>query len=448
MCTCPNCSTQDEEKKADLQSFQILYPNTDKLVPGRPTKEDPEGPEYEVLQEGEIRLLTLHSPSDFTLEKVSLTDDLQYVAVSYCWGEVGNVYPVSIDGHDVLLRGNVSEMLSQLCITHYVTRVWLDMICINQSDLSERSKQVPLMGKIYSKAAKVYAWLEAPDHKTNAVFNVLHKFHARKNEAPCPDDVDADYRWPYYRELFWNAWEEEVGHIPEKSELEDDQLHEELNWLRPLYNRPYWRRVWPIQELVLAEQILVCCGSMSIQFDDIYGLGPECGPYEQIFKFASHRSLKCESRGWFSMQTISDHRRRRTPRHHTSTYIVDLLPGMESKLMLDEVVEVYAQHHHCGCMKDKVYGFLELVPQWKERVTVDYKQSDRAVFLDVAKLGLLETTEGGGWNVAYMLWSAMRLGAYEVFSHFIHENVVTSTTAESIFDRTSTKVQTISCIPE
>jgi hypothetical protein len=60
------------------------------------------------------------------------------------------------------------------------------------------------------------------------------------------------------------------------------------------------------------------------------------------------------------------------------------------------VIEVFAQHHECSLPKDKVYGFRELVPQWKENLVVNYKRSDLEVFLDVAKLDLFESKKHGG----------------------------------------------------
>jgi hypothetical protein len=84
--------------------------------------------------------------------------------------------------------------------------------------------------------------------------------------------------------------------------------------------------------------------------------------------------------------------------------------------MFDEVIWIYAQHHECSLPKDKVYGFRELVPQWKENVVVNYKRSDLEVFLDVAKLDLFEPKKHGGWRVALCLWLAMGLGDREKFN--------------------------------
>lgn len=37
--------------------------------------------------------------------------------------------------------------------------IWVDAICINQSDEAEKMRQIPMMGDIYSKAAVTYIWL-------------------------------------------------------------------------------------------------------------------------------------------------------------------------------------------------------------------------------------------------------------------------------------------------
>jgi len=91
--------------------------------------------------------------------------------------------------------------------------------------------------------------------------------------------------------------------------------------------------------------------------------------------------------------------------------------------MLDEVIGVYARHHECSLPKDKVYGFRELVPQWKENLVVDYKRSNLEIFLDVANLDLFEPKKHGGWHVAFHLWSAMGLGDSEKFNDCLRQSL-------------------------
>jgi Heterokaryon incompatibility protein (HET) len=41
-------------------------------------------------------------------------------------------------------------------------RLWMDAVCIDQRGELERNAQVSVMGKIYSKATSVFAWLGWP----------------------------------------------------------------------------------------------------------------------------------------------------------------------------------------------------------------------------------------------------------------------------------------------
>jgi hypothetical protein len=46
--------------------------------------------------------------------------------------------------------------------------IWIDFLCINQSDTGEKCWQVALMGNIYRQAQKVIAWLGPADDSSNA----------------------------------------------------------------------------------------------------------------------------------------------------------------------------------------------------------------------------------------------------------------------------------------
>ena len=90
--------------------------------------------------------------------------------------------------------------------------------------------------------------------------------------------------------------------------------------------------------------------------------------------------------------------------------------------MFDEVIKVYAQHYKCSLLKDRVYSFCELVPQWKENLVVNYKRSNLEVFLDVAKLDLFELKKHRGWRVAFRLWLAIGLGDREKFNDCLRQS--------------------------
>jgi hypothetical protein len=294
--------------------------------------------------------------------------------------------------------------------------LWVDAICINQNDLAEMSEQVPKMGEIYSRAMKVYAWLGEADRQIDCVFDVLQEFRDRKREAKFPTHFDAAEQLSFYRQLFCDIYQDKAGTLPEQSDLDDDMLHEEFNW----------RRVWIVQELILAKVVVVCCGDKFIDFDDIYGLSLDWGSFEQGLDTGTYQMLKQHTRGWNTIQTIRGLRRRREVEWEMggeAPYLMNIKMSERADVaMFDEVIKVFAQHHECSRPKDKVYGFRELVPQWKEHLVVNYKQSDLEVFLDVAKLDLFESKKHGGLHIAFHLWLAMGLGDREKFNDSLQQS--------------------------
>ena len=57
--------------------------------------------------------------------------------------------------------------------------------------------------------------------------------------------------------------------------------------------------------------MVVCCGDKSINFDDIYGLSPDSGSFEQGFDITGYRRAKEHAIGWNTIRTIHGHRLRR-----------------------------------------------------------------------------------------------------------------------------------------
>lgn len=198
-------------------------------------------------------------------------------------------------------------------------------------------------------------------------------------------------------------------------------MHEEFNWLRPLYARCYWRSIWIVQELVLAKEVIVCCGDRSIDFDDIYGLSPDWGSFEQGFDIIGYQTAKECTKGWNTIRTVYGHRSRRKKAkwnmEEGALYPISIKISENGGVaILDEVIKVYAQNHECSCLKDKVYGFRELIARWKEELVVDYAKFDLEVFQDVARLGLFGSKQHGGRYIACCLWEAMELGNSEDFN--------------------------------
>ncbi len=82
-----------------------------------------------------------------------------YTALSYSWDAQIASQPIQCDGGALLITANCVAAMRALRKTDETVTLWIDSICIDQSNLAEKSMQVALMGQIYSLASSVIVWL-------------------------------------------------------------------------------------------------------------------------------------------------------------------------------------------------------------------------------------------------------------------------------------------------
>jgi len=94
-----------------------------------------------------------------TLLETSLHNPLPYVALSYRWGEDKPDIPIAIAGGSVNVTSNGHAALLELSKDGQYSYIWIDAICIDQSNNEEKGVQVAMMSEVYSKAERVVVWL-------------------------------------------------------------------------------------------------------------------------------------------------------------------------------------------------------------------------------------------------------------------------------------------------
>jgi hypothetical protein len=107
-----------------------------------------------------------------------------FTALSYVWGAY-NLPPdfITCNGVQIQVTNNCFSALKHLRKKLGTFTIWLDAVCINQDDQVEKSRQIPLMGDIYSRAHCVYVWLgegsistdRAMAYMANAGFQAYYK---------------------------------------------------------------------------------------------------------------------------------------------------------------------------------------------------------------------------------------------------------------------------------
>jgi hypothetical protein len=117
------------------------------------------------LEQSQIRLLKLLPGNGRQrIECASFTASLEekgftYEALSYTWGSKHTTDTILLDGKPFLVTSNLNDALRRLRHPDESRTLWVDAICINQQDNTERSQQVGLMRRIYNQASKVVIWL-------------------------------------------------------------------------------------------------------------------------------------------------------------------------------------------------------------------------------------------------------------------------------------------------
>ncbi|KAL1883350.1 hypothetical protein Daus18300_000408 [Diaporthe australafricana] len=225
----------------------------------------------------QIRLLTLLPASEQNGGEIVITLHTspteaaarQYEALSYVWGSPDNPETISVatpstpgaQEDDVSssacnaacldVTQNLAIALRHLRRQDAACTLWIDAICINQQNTAERSEQVGKMAQIYSSAARVVVWLgpASPDSDL-AMRLVSHlgqvlRFNLVDGKFTSISNVATESHWGNpYQEL---PYEEA-----------------ELRALEELFSRPWFDRLWVVQEVLASLETVVICGRQKI----------------------------------------------------------------------------------------------------------------------------------------------------------------------------------------
>ncbi|KAI9772213.1 MAG: hypothetical protein M1840_000962 [Geoglossum simile] len=185
----------------------------------------------------EIRLLKLEPGAQDAeihcrLVHASLKDKPRYEALSYTWGDVkNNRRDIWVHGHAVSISMNLEIALRHLRKPNEPRTLWVDAVCINQGDLAERSRQVQRMRDIFWSAQQVLAWTGEPDDdEGDEALELLRAlgqpsaymyFYELAAKPMALLSINFNRSWGKFESLF------------------------------KFLNRPYWSRIWVVQELAI-----------------------------------------------------------------------------------------------------------------------------------------------------------------------------------------------------
>ncbi|KAI1119469.1 heterokaryon incompatibility protein-domain-containing protein [Nemania sp. NC0429] len=325
--------------------------------------------QYSPLEEskGEIRLLELH-PGDSgkgiqcSLRHATLASTLEYTALSYTWGDPKNLKAIVVDGETLEVTANLFDALRHLRSLRKTQTFWVDAVCINQGDLGERSKQVLRMRDIYAFAKTVKVWLgPADDDDDCAAMALVKKLGAAVSD---PEEALAQ-GFNEYEQAFMGIFEGAEPGV--------------VRALGRLFKRPWWTRIWVVQELSLAKQqaAIVRCGEAAAPW--------------LSFLIAAYAIESC----WFVVDAIV-----------SLVAPDDKVDAFNNGIRMAQcrrvdpthppfaLLELLHQHRDCESTdpRDKVYGLLGLSGDAEDiGITPSYDQTPEEIFIDLFEKHVLAT---------------------------------------------------------
>jgi hypothetical protein len=98
-----------------------------------------------------------------------------YEALSYVWGDPDITLPILVQGKTFNVTVNLHAALLQLR-NHSIERIlWIDAICIDQGNQSEKEHQIQYMANIYGQANRVLVWLGEAADDSDLAFEVMRR---------------------------------------------------------------------------------------------------------------------------------------------------------------------------------------------------------------------------------------------------------------------------------
>ncbi|KAE8446314.1 hypothetical protein EG329_012061 [Mollisiaceae sp. DMI_Dod_QoI] len=145
--------------------------------------------------------------------------------------------------------------------------LWVDQICINQSDMNERSFQVGLMDQIYSNALRVFIYLgESNLYVSEGLHFLGHYFRAELQSIAAREHDgqarDCHSHRPDVAAIITHLIGEDAS-----AEERNEMMNKVVRGLYGILDRPYFSRRWILQEVAMAREVTVLLGDIALNGD-------------------------------------------------------------------------------------------------------------------------------------------------------------------------------------
>ncbi|UPX20767.1 uncharacterized protein EKO05_0010988 [Ascochyta rabiei] len=222
------------------------------------------------------------------------------------------------------------------------TPLWIDALCIDQTNLSERNHQVAQMGEIYSSAKSVHAWLgkvawSVPEEPETRMFDPAKGWIKKRRSDHSPR--------PLLEDILSVLLSDRNLHVARNPDLEEGLFEQFMR-------NPYWERAWVMQEMFLARELTFWLDALPMDKSGLSRL-------EECVK-ESPRSGRLL--GWFSKSW-----------EHYLAYSSHFIKSKPPSDLLSLLAEF--PNRKCANPLDRVFSLLAICPGEKSNIAVDYGMS-------------------------------------------------------------------------
>ena len=308
------------------------------------------------------------------------TIDASYQCLSYRWGDARPETPIVVNGACFKVRRQLYDFLtleqSRLAMASKPSEsLWIDALCIDQTNKLERNHQVAQMGRIFSSASTVKVWLG-----TTPTLSMFCKTYERESGLYRAGDQYGRKR-AYGQNLAkfctlggilspllvftWTAYH---GMRRGLETLTDETRYYSKAWEREIIEKDiihndYWSRAWITQEICLARRPMLV-----LEYEEDVPLGK-----------------------LFDLVLISSSTTKKSHFHELLRYIRGTVLDLGDKREYSNTALIPLLHRFrnkdCAIPRDRIFSILPLY-RWGHLIEVDYDQTDDELVVSI--LGCLK----------------------------------------------------------
>ena len=319
------------------------------------------------------------------MRQVRLSDKPEYSALSYTWGAPVFDHHIICDGRRLAITAHLDAALRRFRTTTW-WMLWVDAVCIDQTNIPERNYQVSIMRHIYSQALGTFVYLGESCPLVgevlklmltlNSLAQILQKYSLAELENQDLPDVtisrgrDRAIRFMELKRARFPGTPERTTDLTSAG-LPHPQ-HPVWEAMQLLFSRPWFSRMWIIQEVGLSSDVIVMLGEHRISWKMVT---------ESMHAYSEN------GLGLWHVTTVQD--KTAMSKFTKSCDSVLGLLKVRNYPQCRSLIELLSSFRKCICSdpRDKVYALLGLANDQgaHQMVSVDYSKSVEAVYLECAE---------------------------------------------------------------